>query len=116
MIEGQVAFKDDYGDIHRAEPGDLLISVLAQAIDVGLEEVEPGQMIYIPHGWLHDVICLSDSISVTWNFVHRKGASEFVEYLKANPSEDSEFEVLQYFYKRAGMGELTADEILAKVA
>lgn len=28
-------------------------------------QVEPGQMIYIPHGWLHDVICLSDSISVT---------------------------------------------------
>lgn len=79
-------------------------------------KVEPGQMIYIPHGWLHDVICLSDSISVTWNFVHQKGASKFVEYLKGDPSEDSEFEVLQYFFKRAGMGELTADEILEKVA
>ena len=79
-------------------------------------QVEPGQMIYIPHGWLHDVICLSDSISVTWNFVHRLGAKEFVEYLKNDPSDDSEFEVLQYFFERGGMGTLTSEQMLAFVA
>ncbi len=77
--------------------------------------IEPGQMVYIPHGWLHEVLCLTDSISVTWNFVHRQGASEFVEYLKADPTDDSEFEVLQYFFQRAGLGELSAPEILSRV-
>lgn len=78
-------------------------------------KVEPGQMIYIPHGWLHDVLCLSDSVSVTWNFIHKRGAKEFVEYLKSNPSEDSEFEVLQYFYERGGMGKLTPEQMLAGI-
>ena len=79
-------------------------------------ELNPGQMIYIPHGWIHDVICLTDSVSVTWNFIHKQGAKEFIDYLKADPSEDSEFEVLQYFFERGGLGELTHDEMLALVA
>jgi hypothetical protein len=78
-------------------------------------QLEPGQMIFIPHGWLHDVICLSDSISVTWNFIHKRGADAFIDYLKADPSKDSEFEVLQYFHKRGGLGKLTAEEMLTRI-
>lgn len=65
--------------------------------------VRPGEVIYIPHGWLHDVLSVEDSISVTWNFVHESGALEFIDYLMGTVSgSDSEFEVLRYFFKQAG--------------
>ncbi len=65
--------------------------------------VRPGEVIYIPHGWLHDVLVVEDSISVTWNFVHESGALEFIDYLIGTvPGCDSEFEVLRYFFKQAG--------------
>jgi len=73
--------------------------------------INPGEMIYIPHGWLHDVIVREDSVSVTWNFIHRRGASEFREYLRGNWQGDPEFEVLQYFHRSLGKGDLSADEI-----
>ncbi len=78
--------------------------------------VKPGEMIYIPHGWLHDVIVVDDSVSVTWNFVHDDGADAFKEYLKNNPEDDSEFEVLQYFYARAGFDNMSADQILSRMS
>jgi len=30
----------------------------------------PGEVILFPSGWFHDVVSKSDSISITWNFVH----------------------------------------------
>ena len=78
--------------------------------------ISPGQMIYIPHGWLHDVLVVADSVSVTWNFVHQQGSKEFLDYLKNDPTEDSEFEVLQYFVKRGGLGELDHNQLLSAVA
>lgn len=78
-------------------------------------EIQPGDMIYIPHGWLHDVIATSDSISVTWNFVHHAGGRKFQQYLNEQPEADSEFEVLQYFYVRAGYDNVTA-AAMAKIA
>ena len=78
--------------------------------------ISPGQMIYIPHGWLHDVLVVDDSVSVTWNFVHQQGSKEFLDYLKNDPTEDSEFEVLQYFVKRGGLGELDHNQLLSAVA
>lgn len=78
--------------------------------------IEPGQMIYIPHGWLHDVLVVDDSVSVTWNFVHKDGAREFKDYLRGDPSDDSEFEVLQYFHSRAGLGNMSPEQMLARVS
>jgi ribosomal protein L16 Arg81 hydroxylase len=75
-------------------------------------EVRPGDMIYIPHRWLHDVLVEEDSVSVTWNFVHQSGAKEFKDYLKNSPETDSEFEVLKYLYSLAGMPEASAQQIL----
>ncbi len=65
--------------------------------------LEPGDMIFIPHGWLHDVVVLDDSVSVTWNFVHAAGADALTNYLAAEPERDSEFEILQYFHRKCGI-------------
>lgn len=93
------------------------IDVRAEALDT--VSVEPdfhgtvgaGEMVYIPHGWLHDVIAIEDSVSITWNFVHSKGASKFAEYLSSGYDGDPEFEVLKYFHRPLGKPELTASEI-----
>ena len=73
--------------------------------------VRPGEMIYIPHGWLHDVLAVEDSVSVTWNFVHACGAAEFTEYLTSGCEGDSEFEILQYFHRSTGEQALSARQI-----
>lgn len=73
--------------------------------------IGPGEMVYIPHGWLHDVIAVEDSVSVTWNFVHARGAQEFAGYLSAGPEKDPEFEILQYFHRPTGQAALTAPAI-----
>lgn len=69
--------------------------------------INPGDMIYIPRGWLHDVLVIEDSISVTWNFVHRSGSAEYLEYLQGSPEKDSELEVLQYFMANRGLSDTT---------
>ncbi len=48
------------------------------AMDVVLE---PGDCLYIPAGWPHAAVALTDSVSVTWNFVHEVHATDFERYL-----------------------------------
>lgn len=74
--------------------------------------LEPGDMIYIPHGWLHDVIAIEDSISVTWNFIHQQSDSALKSYLSEAPETDSEYEVLQYFFSEAGFKDLSPAALL----
>lgn len=75
--------------------------------------IRPGQMIYVPHGWLHDVLVVEDSLSITWNFIHRAGAAEHRAYLEGDPRSDSEFEILQYFHALSGRdGDLGPQELL----
>lgn len=73
--------------------------------------VRPGEMIYIPHGWLHDVIAVEDSVSITWNFVHELGSGKFSDYLLSGWDGDSEFEILQYFHSTTGNATMSAREI-----
>jgi len=74
----------------------------------------PGDVVYVPHGWLHDALVKEDSISITWNFVHELGSLEFIDYLMDDPRQDSEFEVLNYFYQRAGERFSCARDIIEK--
>ncbi len=75
--------------------------------------LRPGQMLYVPHGWLHDVISIEDSISITWNFVHEQGGVEFIDYLMGGAEDDTEFEVLKYMYRRYG-GEYTTPQDIVR--
>lgn len=76
--------------------------------------LKPGEMVYIPRGWLHDVLVTDDSFSITWNFVHKLGSNEFMNYLEGNPEKDSEFDVLKFFHGLSNDNESTAAEMLAK--
>lgn len=68
--------------------------------------LNPGEVIYIPHGWYHQVECESDSISLTWNFVHRATAHELVRWLTETRLSETDRGVLQFFYALPERGDV----------
>ncbi len=66
--------------------------------------LSPGEIIIFPAGWFHDVTCASDSISITWNFVHASGLKNFQSIILKNP-EDDQLEIVKFFLD----GQLPAD-------
>jgi quercetin dioxygenase-like cupin family protein len=50
--------------------------------------LKPGEILYIPRGWHHQVITLSPSISLTWNFVHVSKSEQFSHFLRSDLSLD----------------------------
>jgi hypothetical protein len=67
-----------------------------KAVALYEDVLEPGEALYIPGGWLHDVTSLSDSISVTWNFVHSSRLHALTDFIKANP-KDQELDIVRFF-------------------
>ncbi len=62
------------------------------------DTLKPGEMVLFPAGWYHDVTCLSDSISITWNFVHSKELEGLFNHLINQPNDD-QIEILRFFLK-----------------
>jgi hypothetical protein len=58
----------------------------------------PGEIVFFPNNWLHHVLTLDDSISITWNFVHISTWKSFFNYLTNNPTHQ-ELEVIRFFLK-----------------
>ncbi len=73
--------------------------------------LSPGEMILFPAGWFHDVTCATDSVSITWNFVHASGLEKLITFLKENP-EDSQIEIARYFLGDKVSSEAKVDEII----
>ncbi|MBV9624347.1 MAG: cupin-like domain-containing protein [Acidobacteria bacterium] len=61
------------------------------------DTLEPGEIVLVPAGWLHHFNSVSDSVSVTWNFVHSSRLQEFLRYLVRGPGE-TELKQLGYAY------------------
>lgn len=55
----------------------------------------PGEALFVPDGWWHDVETLSASISITWNFVHGSSADRFRRHLATQP-DDPELDVAAF--------------------
>lgn len=66
------------------------------SIEPAFEDVlRPGEILFIPSGWFHDVLTLSDSISVTWNFVHQARSEPYRREV-ADPRNDFDRDMLAY--------------------
>lgn len=61
-----------------------------------VDTLNPGEILFIPGGWYHHVYCLSDSVSLTWNFVHSSTWSRFFRFLSSGMSQE-DLAVLHYF-------------------
>ncbi len=64
---------------------------------VAEDVLRPGDLIFIPDGWYHDVTTLSDSISITWNFVHAARAQGLFDALNAAGPGEVGLDVVRYF-------------------
>jgi ribosomal protein L16 Arg81 hydroxylase len=60
------------------------------------DTLNPKEILLIPHGWYHSVYSLTDSVSLTWNFVHRTTGKAYLDYLMSPESEKSH-DVLKFF-------------------
>lgn len=63
--------------------------------------LRPGEILFIPAGWFHDVTTLSDSISITWNFVHQARADAYQREV-GNPLNDYDRDMLAYLGQPRG--------------
>ena len=61
--------------------------------------IHPGEVMYVPHGWFHHVDTLTDSVSMTWNFVHSTTATALEAWLEHQPLSAMDQSVLRFFYK-----------------
>jgi hypothetical protein len=61
------------------------------------DTLRPGEIVLVPAGWYHHFNSVSDSISLTWNFVHNSRRDEFLSYLAGKPG-DVERKQLRYAY------------------
>ncbi len=61
------------------------------------DTLEPGEILLVPAGWYHHFKSTTDSISLTWNFVHLSRLGEFLDYL-GRGLEESEVKQLAYAY------------------
>ncbi len=66
--------------------------------EIYIDYLYPGEILFIPHSWPHEVYSLSDSVSLTWNFVHFSTLKSFIKYL-ANSPPDEELEIIKFFLK-----------------
>jgi hypothetical protein len=84
----------EFADIRRPNPRAFPGMHLAHP---SYEDVlSPGEVLFIPTQWLHHVNSRTDSISMTWNFVHASGRQRLMDHLKQDPA-DPELEVLRFF-------------------
>ena len=61
--------------------------------------LSPGEIVLFPAGWFHDVTSVTDSVSITWNFVHANEVNEFCNYLESNATDD-QMEIVHFFVKK----------------
>jgi hypothetical protein len=80
------------------EPDEQRFPRWREATPVFDEVLEPGDAVYIPAGWYHSAEALSDSCSITWNFVHAEHAESFERFLESGGGDDP---AVSWFLKRA---------------
>lgn len=61
-----------------------------------VDTLEAGEILFIPSGWFHHVNSLTESISITWNFVLMLRLSSFISYL-LEPLSENDRSILKYF-------------------
>lgn len=61
------------------------------------DTLQQGECLLVPAGWYHHFSSITDSISLTWNFVYLSSLRRFLAYLAGEPPEN-EIKQLAYAY------------------
>ena len=92
---GGKKFGDRFIDIHDYDS--IEYPEVAKATPLGTFILEPGDILYIPKFYLHEVIGLTDSVSFTWNFIHHVHISSIIDLLTRNPWQ-WEVDAIRFFW------------------
>jgi hypothetical protein len=100
-----IMFEPEAGEVLRAgdavvdldQPDERKFSRWHEAKPAFDEVLRPGDAVFVPAGWYHTAIALADSVSITWNFVHRTHESRFERYLRSGGANDP---TVNYFNQR----------------
>jgi len=84
----------------------------SRATPIFEDTLSPGEIVFFPSGWFHDVTSVSDSISITWNFIHACNLPAFEAHLKKYPFE-GELETARFFLNPWLPGKPSAAEMAA---
>lgn len=71
----------------------------------------PGEILFIPHRWFHHVSTISDSISITWNFVHASTGHAFFKHLIMNDIPQEEMVVIKFFLENPIMADCNSKNL-----
>lgn len=75
-------------------------------------KLSPGEIIFFPAGWFHDVTSISDSISITWNFVCFEELEAFKKYIRKHPDDD-QLEIVRFFLKEYISPNTSVEDVLS---
>ncbi|MBZ5723084.1 MAG: cupin-like domain-containing protein [Acidobacteriia bacterium] len=84
-----------------------------RARETARDKLQPGEILLVPAGWYHHFKSTSDSISLTWNFVHLCRLREFLSYLAAGPPETELKQLAFAYFGSPGRRPLDSDGFLA---
>lgn len=82
-----------------AAPDPQLFPTFGSATPAARDSLKPGEIAFVPAGWFHHFDSVTDSISLTWNFVHYSRMRQFFSYLSRGPA-GTELKQLSYAYSR----------------
>jgi len=80
------------------------------------DTLEPGECLLVPAGWHHHFKSATNSISLTWNFVHLSRLEPYLAYLSRGP-QNSEIKQLAYaYFESPGRRPLNQADFIASLA
>jgi len=80
------------------EPDTSRFPDFSKAVCFYEDTLSPGEVLFFPAVWFHDVTSVSDSISITWNFVHNSELSGLYTYIDEH-RDDDQLEIVRFFLK-----------------
>jgi hypothetical protein len=90
--------RNDLGTVDVTRPDRKKFPEFSRAQLTASCTLTPGEVIYVPHGWYHQVECDSDAVSLTWNFVHQTTAASLIDWLEGSSLTEFDQSVLRFFY------------------
>jgi hypothetical protein len=78
------------------KPDEELFPKFRETSPTAEDVLNPAEILFIPRGWYHHVYSLTDSVSLTWNFVHLTTGRAYLEYLMSPESREAH-DVLRFF-------------------
>jgi cupin-like protein len=101
--------QNEFGVVDVTRPDRSKFPAFDRAQLTATSALKPGEVIYVPHGWFHQVECESDSVSLTWNFVHRETVESFLHWLRRDRISELDLSMLRFFYALPCSDEVAKD-------